>query len=54
MTEKDYYNDFFEKQKKGTATDDDIPVVRKMNNNEKLTEEDLIGYILMLNMGILE
>lgn len=50
----DDYENFFKKQKEGTATDNDIPVVRKMNNNEKLTEEDLIGYILMLNMGILE
>lgn len=41
-------------KKKGTVTDDDIPVVRKMNNNEKLTDEGLIGYILMLNMGIVE
>lgn len=49
-----YYDDFFEKQKKGEATTDDIPIVRKMNNKEELSEEDLIGYILMMNMGIIE
>lgn len=54
MTEKDLYDDFFEKQKKGNATVEDIPIVKKMKKGEKLTEKDLIGYMLMLHMGILE
>ena len=49
-----YIDEFFQKQKEGTATTDDIPVVRKMDNNEELTEKDLVSYILMLGMGIIE
>lgn len=50
----DDYEDFFKKQKEGTATIDDVPIVKKLNNNEKLSDSDLVGYILMLHMGILE
>lgn len=49
-----YIDEFFQKQKEGTATIDDIPVVKKMNNDEKLTEKDLKAYALMLAMGIIE
>lgn len=49
-----YIDEFFQKQKEGTATMEDIPVVRKMNNDEELTEKDLVSYILMLGMGIIE
>lgn len=47
-----YIDDFFKKQKEGTATDDDIPVVRKINNGEELTEKDLMAYVLMMRMGL--
>lgn len=50
----DDYEDFFKKQKEGTATIDDVPIVKKLNNDEELSDSDLVGYILMLNMGILE
>ena len=50
----EYIDEFFQKQKEGTATMEDIPVVRKMNNDEELTEKDLVSYILMLGMGIIE
>lgn len=50
----EYIDDFFQKQKEGTATMEDIPIVRKMDNGEELTEKDLISYILMLRMGIVE
>lgn len=50
----DQYDEFFEKQRKGTATTEDIPIVKKMNKGEELTEEDLVGYILMMAMGIIE
>ncbi|WP_407420699.1 hypothetical protein [Methanobrevibacter sp.] len=49
-----YIDEFFQKQKEGTATIDEIPVVRKMNNGEELTEKDLKAYALMLAMGIIE
>lgn len=49
-----YIDEFFQKQENGTATTDDIPIVRKMNNNEELTEKDLKAYVLMMAMGIIE
>ena len=49
-----YIDEFFQKQEEGTATMEDIPVVRKMNNGEELTEKDLVSYVLMLGMGIIE
>lgn len=52
--DEDDYENFFKKQKEGKATIDDVPIVKKLNNNEKLTDSDLAGYILMLSMGILE
>lgn len=50
----DDYENFFKKQKEGKATIDDVPIVKKLNNGEKLSDSDLVGYILMLNMGILK
>lgn len=50
----EYYDDFFEKQKNGTVELKDIPIVRKMKNDEELTEKDLFGYLLMVSMGLIE
>lgn len=47
-------DEFFKKMKNGEATLDDIPVVKKLKNGELLSEKDLVGYILLLNMGLLE
>lgn len=54
MSDNDYYDDFFKKQEKGEAGLKDIPIIRKMENDEKLNEEDLFGYLLMVWMGLIK